>query len=223
MSDLLIRRLLPPLMACALLAGCGGIEPAPYRDIASARYLRPDPADETGRFPYRYATPVDWRTYTRVIIDPVAIYYGIDSQFGDMDEKDKVELADYMQAQFRERLATRFQITGTPAPGTLRIHLTLTGATTTPAVIGPISHFDLAGGLYNGVQAIRGREGMISGAVVYAVEIHDAASGKLLSAYITKQYPGAMNIGASFGSLGAAKTGIDKGADALVDQLRPEA
>jgi hypothetical protein len=140
-----------------------------------------------------------------------------------MSEKDKVELADYMQAQFREKLATRFQIAGTPAPGTLRVHLTLTGAATTPAVIGPFSHFDLAGGLYNGVQAIRGRQGMIGGSVVYAVEIHDAVSGKLLSAYITKQYPGAMNVGASFGALGAAKTGIEKGADALVAQLSPDA
>ncbi|MEA1652645.1 DUF3313 domain-containing protein [Nitrospirillum sp. BR 11164] len=221
MSDL-IRRLLLPLAACALLAGCGGIEPAPYRDIASASYLRPNPSDDTGRVPYRYAAAADWRAYSKVIIDPVAIYYGADGQFGDMEEKDKVELADYMQAEFRERLATRFLIVGTPAPGTLRVHLTLTGATTTPAVIGPFSHFDLAGGLYNGVQAIRGRQGMISGSVVYAVEVHDAASGKLLSAYITKQYPGAMNVGASFGSLGAAKTGIDKGADALVAQLSPD-
>ncbi|MBB6251878.1 DUF3313 domain-containing protein [Nitrospirillum iridis] len=221
MSLLLTRRLLPLMAACALLAGCGSIDPAPYRDIASAPYLRPDPSDDSGRVPYRYSTPVDWRSYTKVIIDPVAIYYGADGQFGDMEEKDKVELADYMQAQFREKLATRFQIAGTAGRGTLRVRLTLTGATTTPAVIGPFSHFDLAGGLYNGVQAVRGRQGMVSGSVVYAVEIQDAASGKLLSAYITKQYPGAMNIGASFGALGAAKTGIEKGAEALVDQLSP--
>jgi hypothetical protein len=36
---------------------------------------------------------------------------------------------------------------------------------------------------------------------------------------VTKQYPGAMNILATFGSLTAARTGIDKGADALADYL----
>jgi hypothetical protein len=87
-------------------------------------------------------------------------------------------------------------------------------------VLSTFSHLDLAGNLYNGVQAVRGREGMISGSVTYAVEIYDAPSNRLLSAFVTKQYPGAMNIVASFGSLAAAKTGIDKGADVLVDDLR---
>ncbi|MDE1150548.1 MAG: DUF3313 domain-containing protein [Azospirillaceae bacterium] len=207
------------LAACALLAGCGSVEPVAYRDLPSASYLRPDPKDDTGHVPYRYSTPVDWRAYSKVIVDPVAIYYGADSQFGDMDEKDKVELADYMQAEFRKKLATHFQISGALEPGTLRVKLTLTGAAATTPVLGPLSHFDIAGGLYNGVQAVRGGEGMISGSVVYAVEIYDAATSRLLSAYITKQYPGAMNIGASFGSLGAAKTGIEKGADSLLEQL----
>ncbi|WP_321800152.1 DUF3313 family protein [Burkholderia sp. BCC1988] len=47
-----------------------------------------------------------------------------------------------------------------------------------------------------------------------------ADSPRLLTAYVTKQYPNAMNLPAAFGSLSAAKTGIDKGADALVSQLQ---
>jgi hypothetical protein len=58
------------------------------------------------------------------------------------------------------------------------------------------------------------------GSVSYSVEIYDAASNLLLKAFVTKQYPNAMNIVATFGSLHAAKTGIEKGADALVASLK---
>jgi hypothetical protein len=37
---------------------------------------------------------------------------------------------------------------------------------------------------------------------------------------VTRQYPNPSNIGASFGSLGASKTGIEKGADALVAHFK---
>lgn len=98
--------------------------------------------------------------------------------------------------------------------------LTLTGADTTTPVLGTLSRFDIAGGIYNGVQTVRGREGTFTGFVTYSVEIYDAASNRLLNAYVTKQYPSPWNIGASVGSLSAAKTGIDKGADALIAQLK---
>lgn len=202
------------------LSGCGGVEPVAYSAVASSSQLRPDPDDESGHSPYRYSTQVDWHTYSRAIIDPVAIYRGQDNQFDGLSEEDKETLARYMQTQFVEKLGARFQLTNTPAPNTLRIKLTLTGAVTTTPVIGTFTHLDLAGNLYNGVQAIRGGEGMIAGSVIYVVEIYDASSNTLLSASISKQYPGAMNIGASFGSLAAAKTGLEKGAEALTEQFK---
>lgn len=220
MLKMITMRLVSAAAVCTVLAGCASPEPVAYTGIASSFQLRPDPKDESGRIPYRYSTQVDWRSYDKAMIDPVTVYLGTDSQFGDMPAGDRAGLASDMEAQFTQKLAKRFQITSMPTPGTLRIKLTLTGAATTTPVLGPFSHFDLAGNLYNGVQAVRGGEGMISGSVLYAVEIYDAPTSRLLSAYVTKQYPGAMNIGASFGSLEAAKTGIEKGADALVAQLR---
>jgi len=55
--------------------------------------------------------------------------------------------------------------------------------------------------------------------VSYAVEVYDATTNRLLHAYVEKQYPNAMNVGATLGSLSAAKTGIRKGADELVAKL----
>lgn len=219
MSRMITMRRVSTAAVCAVLAGCASPAPVAYTGIASSSQLRPDPEDESGRMPYRYSTQVDWRAYDKAMIDPVTVYLGTDNQFGDMPPGDRAGLASDMEAEFTQKLAKRFQITNLPGPGTLRIKLTLTGAATTTPVLGPFTHIDLAGNLYNGVQAIRGGEGMISGSVIYAVEIYDAPTSRLLNAYISKQYPGALNIGASFGSLAAAKTGIEKGADALVAQL----
>lgn len=213
-------RYLLSLAVCAILTACGSPEPVVYRDIASSSLMRPNPGDDTGRVPYSYSTRADWRAYDKAIIDPVAVYRGSDHQFGDMPEKDKAELARYMQSRFTRELMNRYQITNAAGPGTLRVKLTLTGAETNTAVVSTFLRFDIAGGLYNGVQAVRGREGLMNGSVIYVVEISDASSGTLLDASVAKQYPGAYNIGATIGSLAAAKTGIDKGAVALSEQLR---
>lgn len=217
LKSIMMRRV-SAVAVCAILAGCGSPEPVAYTGIASSSQLRPDPDNESGHIPYRYSTQVDWRNYTKAMIDRVTVYRGTDNQFGDMSDGDKAALASDMEAQFVEKLSKRFQVTNVPGPNTLRIKLTLTGAATTP-LLAPATHVDIAGNLYNSVQAVRGGEGLMAGSVIYAVEIYDASNSRLLSAYITKQYPGALNIGASLGSLAAAKTGIEKGADALVAQL----
>ncbi|MHC2583083.1 hypothetical protein ACVI1J_004701 [Bradyrhizobium diazoefficiens] len=212
------------LVLCAAAADRASVAPVPYSEMASSAYMAPDKSDASGRVPYRYSTPVDWRAYNaynKVILDPVVLYRGKDHQFGDMSDKDKdkATLAAYMQNSFAERLRGRFALVRERGPNTLRIRLTLTGAVTNTPVLGTLSRFDLAGAVYNGVQAARDGEGTMTGSVVYGVEIFDAATSRLLSAYVTKQYPGAYDIKASVGALAAATAGLDKGADALMAQL----
>jgi hypothetical protein len=205
---------------CATVVACSSVQPVAYSGITSSSYLKPDPEDKSGRVPYRFSTQVDWQQYRKVIIDPVVVYRAADNQFGDMSDSDKKTLAGYMQSKFEEKLLARFELANAPGPGTLRVKLTLTGASTTTPFLGPFTRFDLSGGIYNVVQTARGKEGAFTGSVMYAVEIYDASNNTLLSAYVTKQYPSAYNVGASFGSLNASKTGIEKGADALVAQLK---
>ncbi|MGO6939407.1 DUF3313 domain-containing protein [Rhizobium johnstonii] len=208
------------MLACSSVAACTTPDPTAYSGLASASQLQPNSEDKTGRVPYRYQKNVDWSQYNRIIVDPVAVYNGPDNQFGKVLEKDKAFLANYMQVQFTEKLKTRFAVVSTPAPATLRLHLTLTGAKATTAVLGSVTRIDVAGGLCNTAQAVRGREGSMTGSVNYAVEIYDAANNRLLSSYVTKQYPNAMNIGASFTAMDASMVGIRKGADALLAELK---
>jgi hypothetical protein len=220
MDSSIATRGLGTLALCAIATGCATVTPVPYSEMASSAYMAPDTTDPSGRVPYRYSAAVDWRTYNKVILEPVAIYRGKDHQFGDMSDKDRATLAAHMQTRFTEKLRSRFTLVNTRGPNTLRVRLTLTGAVTNTPVLGTLSRFDLAGAVYNGVQAARDGEGMMTGSVIYGVEIFDASTSRLLSAYVTKQYPGAYDIKACVGALAAATAGVDKGADAFMAQLQ---
>lgn len=224
MSPSSTRRSFAPYAVCivsmaVVLTGCASTRPIAYSDLASSSKLRPNTQDKSGRMPFSYSEPVDWRQYNQVIVEPVAVYRGADAQFKKISEEGKNELAQYMQEKFSEKLSEHFRVVKTGSSHTLRVQLTLTGAKKSTQFVSTFTHFDLAGGPYNVVQSARGKEGMMMGSVNYAVEIYDASTNRLLNAYVEKQYPNAMNVKSTFGSLGAAKTGIVKGADALVAQL----
>jgi hypothetical protein len=220
MESSIAARGLGAMALCVLAGGCAAVTPVAYSEVASSAYMTPDTSDSSGRVPYRYAPPVDWRSYNKVILEPVVIYRGADHQFGEMSEKDKETLAATMQTRFADKLRGRFTLVNARGPNTFRVRLTLTGAVANTPVLGTLSRFDMAGAIYNGVQAARDGEGTMTGSVIYAVEMFDSATARLLGAYVSKQYPNAYDIKASVGDLAAATAGIDKGADALLAQLR---
>lgn len=207
-------------LTLAILAGCAGTRPSPYAGLSSSPQLRPSIGDASGRVPYRYTADVDWRQYSAAVVDPVAVYDGPDHQFEEMPMADRQTLARYMDVHFRTALAERFSIVGTSMPRAIRVKATLTGAKANTRFLSTFSRFDLAGGPYNLVQAARGEEGALTGSVSYAVEVFDAPSGRLLKAYIAKQFPNAWNLQATLGALDASKAGIENAADDLVAQLR---
>lgn len=208
------------LTAVINAAGCSSTSPVKYTGIGATSRMTPNTADDSDRIPFRYAIPVDWSKYRNIILDPIEIYGGSDAQFNDLSQEDRRNLADYMQKKFAEVLAQKFTVNASAGTApSLRLKLSLTGAETTPQVVGTFTKFDLAGGPYNIVQSVRGGRGLMSGYVNYAVEVKDDATGELLLAYVAEQYPNAMNVGATFSSMSAAETGVDKGAEQLLEKI----
>jgi len=205
---------------CVALAACSTTQPLPYSGLASSSKMQANDHDRDGQVPYEYKSDTDWSRYAAFIVDPVVIYRGTDNQFEDISDQDKKYLAQYMQTQFTEKLATRLKNSRSPADNTLRIKLTLTGAKANTAFLSTVSRFDLVGGPYNAVQAARGKEGAMTGSVSFAVEIYDSSTNALLGAYVSKQYPNAWNLKAGMGAMSASEVGIQKGADQLITYLR---
>src|SRR5207253_3833444 len=191
----------PAMLTVTLaMAGCAGTSPSLYSDIDSSARLAPNTDDDSDRVPYIYKANVDWSKYSAVILEPITVYQAPDNQFGNLTQADKQTLTQYMHRQLSERLQERIKLKRVAAPYALRVKLTLTGAQTTTPFLGTFTRFDLAGGPYNIVQSIRGKEGSFTGSVSYAVEIYDSSNNRLLNAYVTKQYPNSLNISATRGS-----------------------
>jgi hypothetical protein len=213
-------RLLGIAVTCAIAAGCASSpKPVAYSGLASASYMERNTQGDTKHVPYRYATNVDWFSYDNLIIDPVVVYQGPDQSFGALSDADKTSLADYMSKQFSDTLRKRFTLVNSPGAHTLRLKLTLTGATKTKPVVSTFTRLDIGGNIYNGAQSVVGGRGAFTGEAIYAVEIYDARTNHLLEAYVARRYPRPYNVTATFGSLTAAEVGIKKGADALLAQL----
>jgi Protein of unknown function (DUF3313) len=214
-----IRRAVGPALALgAMLAlpGCGST-PVAYQELGSAAQLRP--AREAEK-PFQYRGTSDLAGYSKLMIDPVTIYTGPDAQFGSVSPDDRKIVADYMTRKFTEVLGKRYELTNEPAPGTARLHLTLTGIETSTPVLSTVSHVAPVAVVVNTALEATDHNGTFFGSVSYAVELSDAVGGDLLYAYVTRQTPDALDVTASVGYLDAAKTGIRIGARHLVADLQ---
>ena len=216
-----VRRMLArwsfaPLVAIGL-AACTSTTPVAYQGLSSSPELRPDKNDVR---PYQYLNAnVQLSTYSKIFIDTVAIYTGSDAQFGSVSAEDRKIVADYLQQQFAKTLGKKFQIVDAPGPGTVRLHLTLTGVETSTPVLSTVSHLAPIGIVINGGAQIAGANGTFFGSVTYAVELSDSESNNLIFAYVTKQTPNALDVTSSIGYLDAAKAGIRIGADWFQGEL----
>lgn len=200
----------------AALAACSSA-PVAYQGLASAGRLQAAKDDEA---PFQFRSPIaDFRSYSKIVVDPVAIYGGADNQFGSTTTEDRQSIADYMREQFTQILGSRYQIVAAPEPGALRLHLTLTGVETSSPVISTVTHVVPAGLVVNAGLQAAGLNGTFFGSVSYAAEIFDASNGSLLYAYVTKQTPDALDVTAGFGSLAAAREGVRIGATHLRDMF----
>jgi hypothetical protein len=110
-------------------------------------------------------------------------------------------------------------LTSVTGPDTLRIHLTLTGASASVPVLSTVKQILPIGAVLGTLRSAADKPSRSLGSVTYAVEIYDSQSNQLLRAFVAKQYPAAENISASLGTLSAAETGIEKGAKTFLAQL----
>ena len=210
-----------PLLCIAVMAGCATTKPVQYQSLDSTAQLASNPQDSNGHVPFYYSAPDAQLTqYTQVMLDPVTIYNGEDQQFGSMSQADRQQLATSMQTQFSQALSKKYALVSAPSPNALRIHLTLTGASASTPVLGTVKQILPVGAVLGTLKSAADKPSRSLGSVTYAVEMYDSQSGRLLRAFVTKQYPAAENIPASLGALSAAETGIKKGAQALMTQLQ---
>lgn len=195
------------------VAGCASQEPKDYSGLASASKLEPN---KEGPAAYRYKSPgVDFKQYTKFIIPPVAIYQGADAQFGNVPDKDKQEMADFIRSEFAKILGQGYQIVTQPGPSVARIQFTLAGLETTSPALATVAHLAPVGIVANLGKGAAGGKGSFMGSVTFAGEVYDSQSNTLIAAWVSKEHAGAMDLTAILSALDSAKAGVTKGAEQL--------
>lgn len=215
-----VLRYVLPVLCMVGMAGCAATTPVQYKGLESTAQLAPNPNGQSRHIPFYYSAPdAQLAGYNHVVLDAVTVYAGEDQQFGSLSAAERQQLASYMQAQFGQSLGQKYVLTSMAGPDTLRIHLTLTGASASTPVLSTVKQIVPVGAVLGTLKSAADKPSRSLGSVTYAVEIYDSQSGRLLRAFVAKQYPAAENISASLGTLRAAETGIEKGARNLLTQL----
>ena len=221
LSVISVAQRLVTLFSVITLSGlnaCASTTPVAYQGLSSARALTPT-KESKNTFQYKN-TDVQSEPYANLILDPVTVYTGEDSQFGSVSRDNRARIAEYMQRQFTTDFGKKVHIVETAIePGTVRLHLTLTGMETSTPVVSALSHILPVGVVVNAGLGAAGHSGTFLGSVSYAAELYDAATGELIYASVSRRTPFAMDVTASFGRLDAAKKGVRIGAKQLSEDL----
>jgi hypothetical protein len=204
----------------AVLSGCSTSQPHLYQGIASSAQMSVNSRESSQKTPFAFTG--DMRKlagHSSVMLEPIEIYKGPDNQFDRLSGAQTQELSAYAGQTFSEALSKQGILANHPNPASLRLRIVLTGARLSVPVLGTASKITPVGFALSGVKAMAGKEGRFIGSVIYVVEFRDGKTGELLLAYISKQYPSAVDVGASVRPLDAAKIGIRQGADTLAKDI----
>src|SRR5690606_93627 len=105
-----------------------------------------------------YRNPqADWKKYRKVMLAPVTIWVGIDSQLEGVSAEDRQRMADLFYAKLCEALNTDYEMVREPAPDVIEIHAAITEAeTSNPAL-------DTVSSIVPQLRVLTGAKGVVTG------------------------------------------------------------
>ena len=171
------------LMA-ALLGGCAGSYQARSVDLKPDTILvNPDIFEKgTGdQVLFRYVNPAaDFKSYSKVIIEPVLIYKQGELDAGQLDNYQK--LANNAFVYLNQELAFQLTVVTAPEPGTIRLQFAIVDAERSAPVRNLLSTISPIGIGLNIVKYAATGKQMAVGEITSEIRATDAVSGQLIGA-----------------------------------------
>ncbi len=135
--------------------------------------------------------------YRTVIVDPAVVYQGPDAQFEGIDSADRYKAASVITNELRQELAKTFPSPASPQADTLRLKVTILGATKTKGGIATATRVTPVGFGLSALKSALGKPGTFTGSVLFAVELHDGRTGELLLAAVRRRTPDPLDVPAT--------------------------
>ncbi|WP_448205646.1 DUF3313 domain-containing protein [Azospirillum sp. sgz302134] len=222
---LLIPRLAVPIgtlfmaVMAVMVAGCTSPQTAerPVGLPESAR-LREDP-DRPGAWVYRVPN-VDFRRYSRYIVEPVQVYRGSEASFADLSSAQTDELAQLMTSEARRALGDANLLASRSGPNTARIAIKIVRVEPTVPGAATVSRLLPIGAVANAVEGASGGSGTFTGAAVLSAEFYDSRTSKLLGAAVRRYHPATFNMEATLSTMDTARAAMQQAAQDLLSSLQ---
>lgn len=162
--------------------------------------------DQANSESWTYMKPqLDLAKYRSVVVEPTIVYAGPDAQFDGVGLADRAKYADIMTETLRSELAKSIRPSGIPAAQTLKLRVTLLGATTTKGGLATATRATTFGFALSALKSVRGKPGSLTGSLLYAVEVVDGATGEVLVAAVRRRNPDALDIPATLSTTDTVK------------------
>ena len=189
---------------------------APTARPSSAKMTQDKPDSES----WTYAQPVAVFTkYRTVIVEDATVYEGPDAQFDGIDSADRSKFAGIITQELRSELAKSFPAPASAQPDTLRVRVTILGATKTKGGLATATRVTPLGFATSAVKSAVGKKGSFTGSVLYAVELYDARTNELLLAAVRRRTPDALDIPATLSTSDTVKAVAREFADGARKRL----
>lgn len=176
--------------------------------------------DKAGTENWTYAQPREKFTkYRTVIVDPTTVYQGPDAQFDNVDMADRQKAAAVITGELRQELAKTFPSPARPQADTLRLRVTILGATKTKGGIATATRVTPVGFGLSAIKSALGKPGTFTGSVLFAVELYDARTNELLLAAVRRRTPDPLDVPATISQEETIKAVAREFADAARKRL----
>lgn len=108
----------------ALMAGCAATRAPASGFLGDYSNFQPDPQDKSMLF---YEKPgVDWARYTRLMIDPVVIYYNPEAKYRQIQPDELKKLTDCFRDTVIDEVQSSYPVVNEPSSDVLRIRAAIT-------------------------------------------------------------------------------------------------
>jgi hypothetical protein len=176
-------------LAAAVAAGCAATRQA--RSVNESGFLGDySRLEKCGgrRAKLCYNNPnAQWRSYDKILLDPVTIWTGKDSELAGMPADQRQKLANYFYKVLDENLGKDYKIVSDPGPGTIRLQVAITDAEGSTPVLNTVS------AIVPQLRTITTLQGYITGKPLFTGEVEtefkatDSLTGELLAEGIDKR------------------------------------
>jgi hypothetical protein len=180
----------------------------------SASLLQPG---GTGRAALVYVNRnVDWKRYTKIMIDPVQFWDGANSGVSLSDQQ---TLTTYAYNKLAEDLSKNFTLVNQPGPGVMRLQVALVNATSATPGLRSVSVVVPQLRILNAAQSLATGSYAFVGSAQAEMKATDSVSGQLLAGAVDQRAGGVSLSSAATWKWGDAEAAIDYWAQRISDRL----